>query len=181
MSNYVLFGALGGMMGLGSLYVTSLKTKMVYPVLTVWLLSFFLVTWQISLLQGQPKLISTETRDVTVAQVLWYKINPKERIYVLLTWKGLKEPLYYSIPWDANMEKQMGKANTKALAHNTPMMMRNPFSSKNRDMDGDGSPGKSKIPNNGNSSQDDDVEGDQNFYAAPPPASVPKADSGENL
>jgi hypothetical protein len=171
MNEYVLYLTFAGLLGISIFQIAWMcRTKLTYLLISLYVLTFIGSAWQMSFLRGQPKLISTEFRKVDVAEVLWYKIAPHDKVFILLTWKGLKEPLYYSIPWDADLEKQMNQAHTKATAHNTPMMIRNPFDLKKKPGttgDGESGTGKGKAQGGGTTSQGGGEE--ENFYAAPPP------------
>jgi hypothetical protein len=129
----------------------------------------------LSSLLGTPKSTSTETRKVEVAQVLWAKIMVNEKILLMLTWKDLKEPIYYSMPWTQELEKELSQAQAKSTSRNTPLMIRNPFSFKSKKpmIGDDGKPGSGKGRSKGTGSGIGEGD-DEDFYAAPPAPEPPK-------
>lgn len=154
--------------------------KLVYLMIGLWALTIIFTTGSFLALLGTPKPTINEFRKVEVAQVLWAKVVVNEKILLILTWKGLPEPLYYSMPWSKELEKQLSQAQSKSTARNTPIMIRNPFNFKSsKPSEGEGQPGNGKGKGKGSGSQSGSGDNDENFYVAPP-VPLPLKD-GNNL
>jgi len=152
------------------------KQRLAYAILVLWGCTMMSSALTFSSMQGQPKSTTTETRKVEVAQVLWSKIIVNEKILLILTWKDLPEPVYYSMPWPQELEKELPQAQAKSISRNTPLMIRNPFSFKNKKpiVGDDGKPGNGKGRSKGVGSGTGEGHEEDDFYAAPPPPSPVK-------
>lgn len=176
MSQYVFYLLLSALFALGvvliSLYT---KTRIGYISIVLWGLCSMTSTVGVSFLMGVPKLVSTETRKIEVAQVLWSKVEPGKHIYLILTWKGLEQPLYYDMPWSKEFENDLSQAKSKSIARGTALMIRNPFGQNGKQGTmGDGQSGNSNNRSPGSGSQGTEGGNSENFYPAPPAAETAK-------
>jgi hypothetical protein len=156
-----------------------IRSRIVWFVLAFSVATYAVPAYLISYLQGTPKAKVTETARPKVAEVLFSKVVPKKKIYLVLNWPGLTDPKYYWIDWTSALEKDLMKAKQNAQARHSPLMVRDPFSEGlEGDDDGDGSgsgagKGKGK-KGTGTGGGDGPDTGDNagaeggRFYAAPP-------------
>lgn len=145
----------------------------------------------VSYLRGTPKAATSEVARPSVARVLWYGAIPNERIYLLLTWEGQREPRYYWVPWTAALEKSIDKGQQNAKANQGPLMVRDPFGGKMGDMTTPpqgGSGGKQGVAKGngrgkpggvGGGNPNGDNEGAEAKFYTPPPPPLPEKNGDE--
>jgi hypothetical protein len=149
---------------------TFTKTKLGILQISLCIIVYFFAVTGVSLVAGLPKPIFTEVHKVEIAEILYIKLVPDVKIYLILTWKGLEDPIYYSLPWDRSMVDDLQQAQSKATANGVPLMMRNPFEShgKHGRVIGGGTDGTNHHgAANGSGSSGND-ENEETFYPAPP-------------
>ncbi len=132
-----------------------------------------------------PKPASLETARPAEAEILWTGGNT-QFIYLLLTWEGSEGPRLYSFPFTPEMKKAMEKSKNKAAATHRQLKVKNPFAGgkpSSGDEPGDGTDsgtGSGTDTENGGSgrgkSNNDNQGSDMKFWA-PPPNSLPEKDS----
>lgn len=176
MTEFIMYFAIALMCSMGLCLIAFYSNSRIgYLFMALWLMLLLASILTIAAIRGQPKSTTTEIRSVAVAEVLWVKIVPNQNIYLILTWKGLKEPLYYVMPWDANTGKEIAEAQVKATSRNVPLMLRNPFGKNGRPGKGRGEGGGNNTSGDGvgNTGSGDTDEG-ESFYPKPPSPSPVK-------
>lgn len=123
-------------------------------------------------LRGTPKDLSAETARPEAAEVVWFWMDQKRGVLLLLKWDAIPEPKYYKTGWKEETEHQLEQASREARVNHGLLMLRHPFGGSGKagsggaeSADGGARSGAQGI---GESSADNRTS-DNPFYAAPPP------------